>query len=56
MSTESTEETVDKKNTENIAVRMVPEGTFAGTIEKPMLVKDGEPVPENTGDEGGGQN
>jgi hypothetical protein len=59
MSTESNEETVDKKNPENpenIEVRMVPEGTFAGTIEKPMLVKDGEPVPENTGDEGGGQN
>jgi hypothetical protein len=56
MSTESKEETVDKKNTENIEVRMVPEGTFAGTIEKPMLVKDGESVPDNTGDEGGGQN
>ena len=56
MSTESNEETVDKKSPENIEVRMVPEGTFAGTIEKPMLVKDGEPVPENTGDEGGGQN
>jgi len=56
MSTESKEETVDNKNTENIEVRMVPEGTFAGTIEKPMPVKDGERVPDNTGDEGGGQN
>jgi hypothetical protein len=36
MSTESKEEMVDKKNTENIEVRMVPEGTFAGTIEKPI--------------------
>ena len=56
MSTESKEEPVDDKNTENVEVRMVPEGTFGGTIEKPMLVKDGEPVPEDTGDEGGGQN
>jgi hypothetical protein len=56
MSTASKEETVDSKDTTNIAVRMVPEGTFAGTREKPMLVKDGEPVPENTGDEGAGQN
>jgi hypothetical protein len=56
MSTESKEETVDKKTSENIEIRMVPEGTFGGTIEKPMLVKGGEPVPENTGDEGGGQN
>ena len=56
MSTEPEEEKRDKKNTEDIEVRMVPEGTFAGTIEKPILVKDGEPIPENTGDEGGGQN
>jgi len=34
----------------------VPEGTFAGTIEKPVLVKEGQPIPEDTGDQGGGQN
>ena len=36
-------------------VKFVPEGTFAGTILKPELVKKGEPVPEDTGDQGGGQ-
>ena len=56
MSTEPKKEESDKKNTENIEVKIVPEGTFAGTIEKPILVKEGEPIPDNTGDQGGGQN
>lgn len=46
----------DNKKTEDVEIRMVPEGTFAGTIEKPILVKGGEPQPEDTGDQGGGQN
>ena len=33
---------------------VVPEGTFAGTQEKPVLVKDGDPIPADTGDQGGG--
>jgi hypothetical protein len=37
-------------------VIVVPEGTFAGTQEKPVLVKDGDPIPADTGDQGGGQN
>ena len=37
-------------------VIFVPEGTFAGTQEKPVLVKDGKPVPADTGDQGRGQN
>ena len=37
-------------------VKIIPEGTFAGAIEKPVLVKEGKPVPEDTGDQGGGQN
>jgi hypothetical protein len=37
-------------------VKIVPEGTFAGTIEEPVLVKGGKPVPADTGDQGGGQN
>ena len=53
--TEPKKEEPDKKNTEDVEVKFVPEGTFAGTIEKPILVKDGEPIPENTGDQGGGQ-
>jgi hypothetical protein len=55
MSTEPKKEESDKKNTEDVEVKMVPEGTFAGTIEKPILVKEGEPISENTGDQGGGQ-
>ena len=55
MSTEPKKEKSDKKNAEDVEVKIVPEGTFAGTIEKPILVKEGEPIPENTGDQGGGQ-
>lgn len=36
-------------------IKMIPEGTFAGTIEKPVLVEKGEPIPEDTGDQGAGQ-
>ena len=46
----------DNQKTEDVEIKMVPEGTFAGTIEKPILVKEGVPVPEDTGDQGGGQN
>jgi len=42
--------------TEERVVIVVPEGTFAGTIEKLILVKEGQPIPEDTGDQGGGQN
>jgi hypothetical protein len=55
MSTESKKEESDNKNTEDVEVKIVPEGTFAGTIEKPILVEEGEPIPENTGEQGGGQ-
>ena len=48
-------ESVNEK-TEDVEVKLVPVGTFAGTIEKPILVKKGEPQPEETGDQGGGQN
>ena len=56
MSTEPDKEESAKKNTEDVDVKIVPEGTFGGTIEKPILYKEGEPVPEDTGDQGGGQN
>jgi hypothetical protein len=56
MSTEPNKEESDKKNTEKVEVKIVPEGTFGGTIEKPILYKEGEPIPEDTGDQGGGQN
>ena len=56
MSTNQKKEESDKQETEDVEVKTVPEGTFAGTIEKPILVKEGEPQPEDTGDQGGGQN
>jgi len=47
MSTEPKKEDSDKKNTEDVEIKIVPEGTFGGTIDKPMIVKEGEPVPED---------
>jgi len=37
------------------SVKLVPVGTFAGTKEKPVLLKGGKPVPSDTGTQGGGQ-
>ena len=56
MSTNPKKEESDKQKNEDVEVKIVPEGTFAGTIEKPILVKKGEPQPKDTGDQGGGQN
>jgi hypothetical protein len=56
MNTEPEKEDSDKKSEEDVEVKFVPEGTFGGTIEKPIEYKKGEPVPEDTGDQGGGQN
>jgi len=53
MSTEPQKEESDEKRTEDVEVKIVPEGTFGGTIEKPIIVKEGEPIPEDTGDQGG---
>ena len=51
---------LEKKPAENKAddfeIKIVPEGTFAGHIDKPELVIKGEVIPEDTGDQGGGQN
>jgi hypothetical protein len=33
----------------------IPVGTFAGTLERVFLVKDGQAQAFNTGDQGGGQ-
>jgi hypothetical protein len=41
---------------EDVEIKIVPEGTFAGHIDKPELVKEGNVVSEDTGDQGGGQN
>jgi hypothetical protein len=34
----------------------VPVGSFAGTLERVIRIRDGRPVPADTGDQGGGQN
>ena len=56
MSANQKKEESDKQKPEDVEIEIVPEGTFAGTIEKPVLIKEGEPQPEDTGDQGGGQN
>jgi len=56
MSTESKEKEPNKDETEEREVKVVPEGTFAGTVDKPIFVEGGKPIPEDTGDQGGGQN
>jgi hypothetical protein len=43
-------------SSEDEQVEMVPEGTFAGTQEKPVKSREGERLPDDTGDQGGGQN
>ncbi len=45
MSTEPQKEQSDEKRTEDVEVKIVPEGTFGGTIEKPIIVKEGEQYP-----------
>jgi len=56
MSTESKEKEPNKHQTEEREVKVVPEGTFGGTVDKPIFVEGGKPIPEDTGDQGGGQN
>jgi hypothetical protein len=56
MSANPKKEESDKQKTEDVEIKIASEGTFAGTREKPILVKEGEPEPEDTADQGGGQN
>ena len=56
MSTEPTKPEADKSDTRDIEVELTPEGTFAGGREKPVEIEEDERVPEDTGDQGGGQN
>jgi hypothetical protein len=55
MNTTQKKEEPEEKKTEDVEIKVVHEGTFAGTKEKPVLVKEGKPVPEDTADQGGGQ-
>jgi hypothetical protein len=36
--------------------KVVPEGTYGGTKDKTIEVENDEPIAEDTGDQGGGQN
>jgi hypothetical protein len=55
MSAEPEKEPTENKR-EDVEVKIVPEGTFAGHIDKPEIVNKGEVLPGDTGDQGGGQN
>jgi hypothetical protein len=46
----------DSRVNDGLALRSIPVGTFAGTIEQLVLVRNGEIAPSDTGDQGGGQN
>ena len=46
----------DSRKNDELAFKRTPIGTFAGTIEQLFLVRNGEIVPSDTGDQGGGQN
>ena len=39
-----------------LGIKLVPRGTFAGTIYQVGLLEDGELVACDTGEQGGGQN
>jgi hypothetical protein len=56
MSTNPKTEELDCQEAGDVEIKMVPVGTFAGTIEKPILVREGEPQSADTADQGGGQN
>jgi hypothetical protein len=44
-------------STEKIALQgCIPVGTFAGSDDFVVRIRDGRPTPSDTGDQGGGQN
>jgi hypothetical protein len=56
MSAEPKKPGSDKSASDETKVETIPEGTFAGTRKKNIEVEGGERVPDDTGDQGGGQN
>lgn len=56
MSTEPTKPESEQSVSEDEKVETVSEGTFAGTRKKTIEVEEGQRVPDDTGDQGGGQN
>ena len=55
MSTEP-EETDEENLKKKIEIERIPEPMFPGTRERLSVVPDDEPAPDDTGDQGGGQN
>jgi hypothetical protein len=41
---------------EELVANLVPIGTFAGTNDFVVRLRNGQPIAANTGDQGGGQN
>ena len=56
MSNEPTRPESDRSDSKDDELEVVPEETFAGTRKRPVEVKQGERVPDDTGDQGAGQN
>jgi hypothetical protein len=56
MSTEPTKPESEHSVSEDEEVEIISEGTFGGTRKNPVEVEKGERVPDDTGDQGGGQN
>jgi hypothetical protein len=56
MNKEPTRPESDRSDSKGDEFEVVPEGTFAGTRKRPVEVKQGEPIPDDTGDQGAGQN
>jgi len=55
MSTEP-EEKAGENPEKKIEIERIPEPVFGGTRERLSVVPDDEPAPDDTGDQGGGQN
>jgi hypothetical protein len=47
---------IDIRENDGVACKLIPIGTFAGTIERAVLFRNGEIFPSNSGDQGSGQN
>jgi hypothetical protein len=56
MSTEPTKLESGQSASEDEKMETISEGTFAGTRKRPIEVKEGERVPDDTADQGGSQN
>jgi hypothetical protein len=50
------DETADENPEKKIEIERIPEPMFPGTRERLSVVRHDEPAPDDTGDQGGGQN